>query len=374
MPLLSMSISSSPASDVVQLVLTPAARLLGQLLGPVRLKLQLANQVGRLRAGGQVVEHDDQLAQAAMKLADDDLDRCLGVQQPRREACRLRRPAAADRVEERPRRTRHGLRYELVDVLAGDRAAGSVEGQLLELGVGQLAHATPIDVAFAHVRADTLGQQARGAGREVDLELLGAAADPALHPFAGQGRKLAHGAACRGDRVAQHALLGRAAAARGEQVEEAQRIARRDLVDQPQHSFAGGRLAQQRGRLTDDDQRAGREHRRHRQPLDDLLDDLLAPPPGRGLAALFLVAARAQHVERLAGSRLELGAEIASGALDRPCVGTKEVGQVRPGHRAPPRPTPSRRTSDGRTPASAQTTSSSRSARRWASSSSGLSG
>ena len=79
------------------------------------------------------------------------------------EARCLARAAAADGVEERPRRAGHGLVDELVDVLARDRPARPVERQLLELGVGQLGHPAAVDVAFAYVGADAFGEQAGGA-------------------------------------------------------------------------------------------------------------------------------------------------------------------------------------------------------------------
>ena len=70
--------------------------------------------------------------------------------------------AQADRVEEGPGGAGHRVGDERLDVLRADLAVEAVQGQLLQLGHGQLALAAAVHVALADVGADPLREQRRG--------------------------------------------------------------------------------------------------------------------------------------------------------------------------------------------------------------------
>ena len=101
-PFDSRSSSSNPDSASSS-IRVPARGLLGQLLRAERLQLERADQVGRTRAGVDVVAHDDQLAQAAVDLRDQQRHCRAGVEQAIGELGGFGGATATERVEEGPR-------------------------------------------------------------------------------------------------------------------------------------------------------------------------------------------------------------------------------------------------------------------------------
>src|ERR1035437_957702 len=108
--------------------------------------------------------------------------------------CQLRRFVRAthsDRVEEGPRRARYGVRDEGLDVVGADLAVETVEGQLLQLGDGELSLSAAVYVSLSDVGPDAFGQQRGGGPGDAYLALPGAIADPARHLVAARCLELA---------------------------------------------------------------------------------------------------------------------------------------------------------------------------------------
>ncbi len=144
----------------------PGLRLLRQLLGAEWLQLHGLDDLRRRRSRVEVLSNEEQIAQAPMELRDEHRERRAGLQEPLREPHGWSRVTRAHRIEEGPRGARDGLADERFHVRDHDRAARSVERQLLQLGVGQLRAPSPIDVRLADVTADPLGEEPGGRGLE----------------------------------------------------------------------------------------------------------------------------------------------------------------------------------------------------------------
>lgn len=269
------------------------------------------------------------------------------------------RAPEADRIEERPGRARDRLGDERPDVVRGDLAVEPVEGELVELGRGQLALASPVDVALPDERPDPLGQDASGVPTEPHAAFPGEFLEPVGHPAFGRrlaGAKLAAG---RLDRRLQLSLVAGWPAVLREaldRVEDRQGVARRDDVEDGEQLGASRLRADERTGVGDDRDRPAAEHRRGRQSLADERDARRRPgrPPALETGCVLAGDPARQPV----GRGLEGVGVVAEVVAER----RRRSG----GHRAlarARRAQASRRTSAGVTPAARQTSASSLTAR-----------
>ncbi len=132
-------------------------------------------------------------------------------EQPVGQQRRVGREPGSEGVQERPRRAGDRLGHQFLHVGAGDLATRSIERQLLQLAVRHLRLPSAIDIPFTHEGAHALRECLRGSRSQSHAQLPGAFDEPQGHPVTSERGHLAHQAAGRLDRVAQHPRTGRPA-------------------------------------------------------------------------------------------------------------------------------------------------------------------